>query len=195
MSADSVHKVSNVQVPDPILINFDTVVRRPNDADLTGGGITPVEIEIVWLSLKSVAPIDIGGTLFDVYAGLADGVDQTAGRMNLLNAAGATSGQMDIGRVGVTTDDPSAPDFLGLPVNVDILFIPAGTPGPTRADAAQTVQNVPQVFHGCAQGSPDCTGNGPSGAFSIAEPSVLVLLAAFGLVGPAVVRLRARRAA
>jgi len=47
----------------------DTVINRLQDVDATAtGGTTP--LEIVGLSLRSVAPVNIGGTNYDVFAGL-----------------------------------------------------------------------------------------------------------------------------
>jgi hypothetical protein len=51
--------------------NTDTIIRRLDDADLpTGGSSDTIDIEIVALSLTSVSPVDIGGTLFDLHVDL-----------------------------------------------------------------------------------------------------------------------------
>jgi len=58
---DSRHKVTQVKTPNPGAGPFDTIVRRNADVNISGiGSEEVVPIEIVWLSLKSVDPIDIG---------------------------------------------------------------------------------------------------------------------------------------
>lgn len=47
--------------------NTDTIVQRQGDATINGDG---VRIQIVQLSLQSVAPVNIGGSFFDVFVTL-----------------------------------------------------------------------------------------------------------------------------
>ncbi len=60
----------------PPLSNADTVVERMEDTvDLNVGDSDTIDIEMVALSLKSVAPVDVGGNLFDVFVMLDLGAD------------------------------------------------------------------------------------------------------------------------
>ena len=72
--------------PNPVLPgNTDTIVER-----LTGlppGGTGTIDIELVALSLVSVDPVDVGGTLFDVFVLLAAG-PPSPGQINVLTNVG-----------------------------------------------------------------------------------------------------------
>ena len=112
---DSQHAVGTkekVIVPTPPY-NFDTVVRRNNAIDLSNPGESePVEIEMVWLSLRSVDPIPVsygGGsdtTFYDVYVCLSDVVPPVKGRV-MFEAVTATPGEVTgTSDIGPSTFDP-----------------------------------------------------------------------------------------
>jgi hypothetical protein len=74
----------------------DTVVNRLQDVDATPtGGTTP--IEIVGLSLKSVAPVTINGANYDVFAGLQKYLNGTTstGEMTIRDTGGANGKTWD----------------------------------------------------------------------------------------------------
>jgi len=152
---DSVHAVGvNVKNIDELVpFNFDTVVRRNSPVVFTDpGDPKPVPIEMTWLSLRSVAPIEVtfgGGsdpTDFDIFVGLSDTLPQVAGRM-LMTADDLTNssatGQLDLGLENDQVDqdfenadtDPflgfqdyqdafqNNPAALGLPVLFQLRFI------------------------------------------------------------------------
>jgi hypothetical protein len=68
----------------------DTVVNRLQDVDATPTGGTTL-LEIVGLSLKSVAPVTIGGANYDVFAGLQKYLNGTTstGEMTIRDTGGA----------------------------------------------------------------------------------------------------------
>lgn len=179
---DSKHKVK--QLVEPILgvWPFDTVIARKSAADIAGvGDETTIPIEIVWLSLKSVQPVDLGDpahTVVDVYAGLHPG-SQIEGKTKLTSTTLAgDAGKVDLGLKGIASDDPASPDFLGLPVIYDVVFIPHGLdPIPTNVILRQ--DGAVAMFHGNTMS--------PSGNYEIVpEPNSLVVigLAAIGLLLP-----------
>ncbi len=177
---DSKHKVT--QLVEPILgvWPFDTVIERKSAADIAGvGDETTIPIEIVWLSLKSVQPVDLGDpahTQVDVYAGLHPG-SQIEGKTKLTSTTLAgEAGTIDLGLKGTTSDDPASPDFLGLPVIYDVLFIPHGM-DPIPANVIYRQDGVVAMFHGNTMS--------PSGTYVIVpEPNSLAVvgLAAVGLL-------------
>lgn len=68
----------------------DTIIRRTGDGQLAGPGDTDtVAIELVGLSLVSVAPVMIGGGLFDINIGL-DGGAPSLGQMEITLEDGGT---------------------------------------------------------------------------------------------------------
>ena len=73
--------------------NTDTIVRRLEDADLpTAGSSDTIDIELVALSLVSVAPVNIGGTDFDLSVSLTPAAP-SAGEMTItLDDASAVTG-------------------------------------------------------------------------------------------------------
>ena len=73
----------------------DTVVNRLQDVDATAGGIT--SLEIVGLSLQSVAPVTIGGANYDVFAGLQKYYNGTTstGSMTIRDTGGANGKTWD----------------------------------------------------------------------------------------------------
>lgn len=171
VSPPSRHSVNTITIIDDDLTGIDTIVHRTGGATLTGiGSSAMVPIEIVYLSLKSVAPLTVPGIPFpvDAYVGLNAG-GQIAGRMNLVSTvADGSRGTADIGLAGATTDNPADPAFLGLPVFYDVLFIPAGALAiPANVVARQ--DRLLSVFHGA--------DTSPSGAFAVVvpEPSTLIL--------------------
>ena len=177
---DSVHKVTQVITPNPSAGPFDTIVRRKVDASITGvGGETTIPIEIVWLSLKSSAPIDIGlPFLVDAYVGLHPG-GQIEGKAKLVSGLDCgNAGTVDLGLKGVSTDNPADPSFLGLPVTYDVKFIPHDM-DPIASNVVYRQDGVQAIFHGDSQS--------PSGQYTVnkpvPEPSALVLaLSGYGLV-------------
>jgi len=182
-----VHAVTQVKTPNPLVGPYDTIIQRTTDISLSGVGTQQdVGLKILWLSLKSVAPITLPGTpgTFDVYVGLNDAVTQTAGKMRLTStAADGNTGTVDIGLKGTTTDDPLNATFLGLPVSFKVLLIPAGqsaTPGNVVSD----IRNIPTaIFHGNTLS--------PSGQFQIVpEPSSWLLI---GLGASFLLALRRRQ--
>lgn len=175
----SAHKVQRVVTlgPFPNRNQFDTIVHRLLD-------VSPpdtVPIEIVYLSLMSVEPVTVTGVpgLFDVYVGLARDpttglyVDQIDGRMALTcdNPTNCLKGPASIGRVDETTDNPSDPDFLGLPVTYDVLFIPADQ-DPVLGNVVAR-QTSTSIFHGDRRGPGDPFA---SGRWDVPGPPALLLL-------------------
>jgi hypothetical protein len=75
----------------------DTVINRLDDVDLTNvtSGIT--DLEIVGLSLQSVAPVTIGGAKYDVFAGLQKYLNGTTstGEMTIRDTGGANGKTWD----------------------------------------------------------------------------------------------------
>jgi hypothetical protein len=64
--------------------NTDTIIERLTGPGPTGVGDThTIDIEIVALSLQSVDPVDIGGSLFDLHVSL--GPTQTTGQMQIFH--------------------------------------------------------------------------------------------------------------
>ena len=74
----------------------DTVVNRLDDVDATPTGGTTL-LEIVGLSLKSVAPVTIGGANYDVFAGLQKYLNGTTstGEMTIRDTGGANGKTWD----------------------------------------------------------------------------------------------------
>ena len=180
VAPDSKHKVSQLTLEheEPVPY-FDTIVSRKASVDISGvGGSAVIPIEIVWLSLKSTAPIDIGLGLCDLYVGLHPG-GQTEGKTKLVSAEECgNSGTMDIGLKGVTSDNPGDPDFLGLPVMYDVDFIPVGME-PIASNVVYSLEGLQAIFHGDTMS--------PSGQYTVIkpvpEPSALILaLSGYGLV-------------
>ncbi|KHE90933.1 MAG: hypothetical protein K8F52_19085 [Candidatus Scalindua rubra] len=102
--------------------------------------------------MKSIDPIDIGQPfgLVDVYVGLNDldndpnTSNQTEGKMKLISAVNdGAKGFLDLGLKGFTTEDVLHPDFLGLPVTYDVLFVQAGT-----SNIVSSQIGLESVFHG-----------------------------------------------
>jgi hypothetical protein len=167
---------------------FDTIVKRNDDVSISGlGAQEDVPIEMLWLSLVSVDPVSIGGFDFFVHVGLSETTAQTAGRMRLTSeSADGREGTTDIGRVG-DSDDPSDPDFLGLPVNFQIKLVPV-LGGPIVPGGEGMI-----VLHGaCPVGMDECPDLGPSGVYSAVPEPVGLLLLGVGVAG-AVIRCRRRR--
>jgi hypothetical protein len=179
VTSDSEHKVKQVKRVRPGVDPFDTIVRRKADATVGSvGDEQQVPIEIEWLSLRSVDPIDIGLPVFvDLYVGLDDEATQIEGKMKLISESpDGNQGKVDIGKKGETPDDPLDPDFLGLPVVFQVVMIPVGQdPIPDNVVARQ--RGVHNVFHGKNQS--------PSGSYVfVPEPSTFLiwsLLAGLGI--------------
>jgi hypothetical protein len=74
----------------------DTVVNRLQDVDATATGNT-TSLEIVGLSLKSVAPVTINGANYDVFAGLQKYLNGTTstGKMTIRDTGGANGKTWD----------------------------------------------------------------------------------------------------
>jgi len=98
--------------------NTDTIVERLTDpfTDTTGLGDTgTVDIELIALSLRSVDPVDISGTLFDI--------DVISGA--LLGEPTNPTGSMTI-----THNHPNGGTFTAvLPVQAKLTFTEVGNPG------------------------------------------------------------------
>lgn len=157
------------QVVEPASGGFDTVVQRKADVTIEGiGSEGTVPIEIVWLSLKSTEPVTIdtgdGILVADLYLGLRQGV-QVAGRAKLTSAVPTgNSGAISIGLPGTTpADDPTDPDFLGLPAIYDVYLIPHGM-DPIPANVIFMVPVLTSVFQN------------NTGRYSVPEPSALLAL-------------------
>jgi len=90
--------------------NTDTIVQRQADATAIPGGppALPIPIQIESLSLKSIAPVNVGGSFFDVFVDLAG--TQSKGTMTISENASSTGGTFN--------------SFL--PVNFDAMFKPVG---------------------------------------------------------------------
>ena len=130
-------------------------------------------ITLTWLSLKSVHPVFLSPFgLMDVYLGLSS-VPQTPGRIEFIERAHGYFGWFDLGRVGVTTDNPADPSFLGLPVTYDAIFIPAGMPE-TSAPVLE-MHGLQTVLH-------SAPGSGYSGTYDIMPESPSMFLLAGGLL-------------
>lgn len=87
--------LANLGAPFVNLGPTDTIVKRKQGiAPFDVGDSAPIDIEIVALSLRSVAPVDLGGTLFDldVIGGSLLGVQSPLGQMtvNHTHAFGGT---------------------------------------------------------------------------------------------------------
>ena len=122
---DSMHKVRQVIIP------FDTIVQRNTDINITGvGGTAAASIEILWLSLRSKNPINVGPYSAYLYVGLNPDATQIVGRMGLTSdVVDGSKGTVDIGKqIPFTPEAPNDPDYLGLPVNWTALAIPDGWP-------------------------------------------------------------------
>jgi hypothetical protein len=148
---ESKHKVSQLILEHEELVPyFDTIVSRNAALDITGVGASVViPIEIVWLSLKSIEPIIDVRIPFpcDLYVGLHVG-GQIEGKTKFVSATECgNSGSVDIGLRGVTPDDPVDPDFLGLPVTYDVLFIPHGM-DPIPSNVVHREESLQAIFHG-----------------------------------------------
>lgn len=73
---------------DPSESDVDTVVKRLEPAVLPGNGATAtIDIQLVALSLKSIEPIQVGDSFFDVFVGVALHNATIPGRMTLLRAS------------------------------------------------------------------------------------------------------------
>jgi len=99
----------------PFLPDTDTIVERSGLScceNLGDSGI--VDIELVALSLRSIDPIDIGGSLFDleIFAGDRFGIPQPHGEMT------------------INRDNPDGGSFSStLPVDAKLIFTQVGNPG------------------------------------------------------------------
>jgi hypothetical protein len=179
---DSKHKVSQLTLAheEPVPY-FDTVVSRNTSVDISGvGGSAIIPIEIIWLSLKSAAPIDIGLPVgpVDVYAGLHPG-GQIEGKTKLVSAVECgNSGSMDIGLKGVTPIDPAVTNFLGLPVTYDVDFIPAGLE-PIPSNVVYKLEGLQAIFQGDTMS--------PSGLYNVIPEPSAVMLVGLSLAGLLVV--------
>jgi len=70
----------------------DTIVQRQQDAFVAPGGTAaPIPIQLVALSLESTAPVNVGGSFFDVFVTLAPSTAST-GTMTISANAAATGG-------------------------------------------------------------------------------------------------------
>jgi hypothetical protein len=172
------HDVHAVSTRVTVVMPFDVVVQRMTSASITGAGATAdVSIQMYWLSLMSISPVTtaaIPGCAVapgcDIYVGV-DSAPQTPGTMRLTSqTADGSFGTASIGRLGVTSDDPAAPGFLGLPLLYDVVFAPAGT---TVQAARQN--GLTSIFHGL--------NSDPSGTYGVVpEPSSLWLILIGSLV-------------
>ncbi len=199
---DSEHKVSGstrVIVPDPPY-NFDTVVRRNSAATFTNPGDEAViGVEMLWLSLKSVDPLEItfAGSddpgdpppkYYDIYVGLS-AMPQVVGRMSAtaveMGRAGEVTGTLDLGAVGDEIDvefgeygDPSAFEYvegaLGLPVYYQVRLIntddPSDSPPPLDNPFGYAA-GVPRtsVYHNRGMRTTSVFHNPNGGEFSFSE--------------------------
>jgi len=175
----SAHKVQQVITPNPLLGPYDTIVQRTDAVPINGMGATATTaIQIRWLSLRSdpSAPVNVPGIgLADIYVGLLNTDTQIPGKMKLTSTVSdGSKGLVDIGKLGVTTDDPNDPNFLGLPVKFKVDVIRAGEL-PIPANVALTITDFPTaIFHGATISN--------SGVYTIVpEPSSLVLLGMGGV--------------
>lgn len=171
---ESQHKVTQVTEPvwGDVISPFDTVIRRKAGADISGvGGEATIPIEIVWLSLKSTAPIDIGlPSLVDVYVGLNAG-GQIEGKTKLVSTTSlGDAGTISIGIPGVSPSDSADPDFLGLPVTYDVMFIPVGME-PIVGNVVYGIYDQYTVFQ-----------NPGTAIYITPEPATLMLLGLGGLM-------------
>ena len=145
---DSQHGVTStprIIIPDPPY-NFDTVVRRVEDATIMPGEPEPVPIQMTWLSLVSCEPITVTTngveSQWDVHVGLSEKIPPIEGRMEfraeIIRPGGGGSGSVELG----DTTDPVNQQFengnfnffnedqnaLGLPVAYQLRFIKRGDP-------------------------------------------------------------------
>jgi hypothetical protein len=125
----------------------DTIVERKGDADLTNPGDSDtIDIEMVALSLQSVAPVDIGGDLFDLDISLSS-VLPSIGEMTLLLDAAVT---------------PSGTFTSFFDVFVEIEVFEAGTTNPV-----QTIAGLPGLR---LEGSGDWSSVAPPDAVIVTGP-------------------------
>ena len=176
----------------------DTIVRRAGE--LPSGGVGAIDIELVALSLQSSAPIDFGGSFFDVFV--------TINALGLPGLSQPDPLQPSLGMITVTTHDDAAgggtfDSFFD--VFADVTLVPVGPGQPFHTPAPPLhLENVGGTWsHDPAPGSPE-TRNFPANGFypgpiphqgahpvvpSSPEPSTLLLLA-IGIAALAAVRRR-----
>ena len=120
-------------------------------------------------------PVDIGQpSPCDLYVGLHPG-GQTEGKTKLVSAIECgNSGTVDIGLRGSTPTDPADPNFLGLPVTYDAIFIPHDM-DPIPANVVYRQDGMQAVFQGDTMS--------PSGQYRalVPEPATVSLLALLAL--------------
>ena len=194
---DSQHRVGASITPGPFPPNgtFDTVIQRLNDVTLSGIGSTgTADIRFRYLSLMSTAPVDIGGSFFDLYVGLDPSAEQDIGRMLFTcRTADCTKGEVSLGPPDGRDDYHLIPgdEALGLPLKYVIDFIPEGA-DPIPANIAFSCPptcpgglQTRSVFH-----RSDPTG--PHGFYDVPAPATLILLGASAACA-ALVRITHRR--
>ncbi|MEX1230381.1 MAG: PEP-CTERM sorting domain-containing protein [Planctomycetaceae bacterium] len=81
--------------PSPLVpgTNTDTIVER--ETGLPAGGTGPIDIEIVALQLRSVAPVAVVDSFFDVFVELDLGAPPSTGEVNITQHDDPTGGTFD----------------------------------------------------------------------------------------------------
>jgi hypothetical protein len=100
--------------------NTDTIVERHTGSGFpfNVGDVTTIDIELVALSLRSVAPVDIGGSFFD---------------MDVISGSFLGEPANPLGQMTVTHGDPNGGTFVTdfLPIDYRATFTEVGNPGNT----------------------------------------------------------------
>ncbi len=130
--------------------NTDTIVERLEDTDdLNQGDSDTIDIEIVALSLVSTAPVDVGGTLFDVFVELD------------LASLGTMTITLDNPPDG--TDQPEGTFDSVLNLDLDALFQEVGNPGNSfNIDIVQQLTGASIPWSTTLTGKPEFPGEGPN---------------------------------
>ena len=127
----------------------DTIVERKEG--LASGTSGTIDIELVALSLRSVAPVNIGGTLFDLDV-----------------ISGSLLGEPDnpLGNMTITHNDPNGGTFVAvLPVDAKLTFTDVGNPLNTNVQFFNDIFNSQGLWsHTPAAGYPN-SSTFPSGGF------------------------------
>ena len=190
--------------------NTDTTVQRQSDADINGGSIP---IQITALSMESTAPVNVGGSFFDVFVTLdPKNLGNDRGSMSIM---GSLAGGTFTSSFNVFFEANFVPvgGGSGTPIFNNILLSNGGsawspTPppsavivkGPFRDQSANTHAGLPANFvdfFPCSVAP--CTEDSSGAAHHVVQPATTPEPSTFLLLGPAGIgllwKLRAWRSA